>query len=161
MMTTQEAWAFLAGRTESKARPLEAVSARLYISLTEPEVLVAPHTTLKNKKATPSAQITSLELKSKVYVREEGDSRPITEEELGAVAFENAGIEIKSLGHVVKHDAPNGEAFTVRDLLQAVEDTERQVRGVSEWFGGVDCHHIYYEGLHLQEDGTYSVFWGS
>ncbi len=53
------------------------------------------------------------------------------------------------------------EHFTVRELLQAVEDTERQTRGKSDWFDGVDIHHVYFEGLHEEEPGIHTIYWGS
>jgi len=51
--------------------------------------------------------------------------------------------------------------FRAGDLLLAIEEHERLTRGNTEWFGGIDCHHIYFEGLHKQADGSYRVEWGS
>ena len=65
------------------------------------------------------------------------------------------------LDHRVVHQAANGQAFTVEELLKAVEDTERQSRPNSEWFGGVDMHHVYFEGIAEAEDGVWDIQWGS
>ena len=47
------------------------------------------------------------------------------------------------------------------DLLRAIEETERQTRGQSKWFDGVDVHHCFFEGIALADDGTWSIHWGS
>jgi hypothetical protein len=71
----------------------------------------------------------------------------------------HASIE---MGRVVKHTAPNGKCFTNEDLIKVVEETERQTRGDSEWFGGVDCHHVYFEGIHFDDDSDVgTICWGS
>jgi hypothetical protein len=31
----------------------------------------------------------------------------------------------------------------------------------SEWFGGVDVHHVFFEGLHEDVDGVWVANWGS
>src|SRR5262249_44443192 len=62
---------------------------------------------------------------------------------------------------VVEHRAPDGGAFTVRDLAAAIAETERQTRGGTNWFGGIDVHHVYFEGLMLDDDGVWTIGWGS
>ncbi|MGA9520488.1 MAG: hypothetical protein WBV82_03435 [Myxococcaceae bacterium] len=64
-------------------------------------------------------------------------------------------------GDPVEHRAPNGKHFTVRELVKAVEETERQSRSRSNWLGGIDVHHVYFEGIHPENDGTWSIAWGS
>ncbi len=49
----------------------------------------------------------------------------------------------------------------MRDLCAAVEETARRSRGSTEWFGGVDVHHGFFEGIHLGEDGVWAIRWGS
>ena len=34
-------------------------------------------------------------------------------------------------------------------------------QGNSEWFGGVDVHHVFFEGIHLADDGVWDIYWGS
>jgi hypothetical protein len=46
-------------------------------------------------------------------------------------------------------------------MLNAVAETERQTRDKSEWFDGVDVHHIYFEGIHQGSDGVWEIYWGS
>ncbi len=141
--------------------PLEffnRMSGTLNIVLTEPPVPVSPK--VLNKKALPTAKIKSLWLEMKVW--EDDEMRPLTEEEATTVALRKARVRLRGLTReAVFHEAPNGKDFTVRELWIAVEETERQTRSTSKWFGGIDVHHIYFEGLRLEEDGSYSIEWGS
>ena len=52
--------------------------------------------------------------------------------------------------------------FTRRDIITSVLDYERKYRPTTEWFGGIDCHHIFFEGLcEVRTGGMYSINWGS
>ena len=87
----------------------------------------------------------------------------MTPEELDSVAFRGDQIKLRGQsGEVVSHDAANGEFFTVRELLHAVEETERQTRDQSEWLGGVDVHHCMFRRNALRtDDGVWDIAWGS
>lgn len=135
-----------------------SLSGRLEIELTEPPTKIAER--LENVKATPSAKIKSLRLTVEVFDKDQ--ARPLTAAELDSVALRQPRVVlVAESGHQVAHDAPNHEFFTVRDLVDAVEQTERKLRGESEWFGGVDVHHIYFEGLEPVGPATFQVLWGS
>ena len=116
-------------------------------------------------KAPTTATLTRVTLRAEVYEEEddncEGDPRALTEEELSRVAFTGEHLVLRGLGEPVRHRAPDGRRFTVRDVLAAVEETERQTRGDSEWFGGIDMHHVFFEGLYLEEEGVWTIYWGS
>jgi hypothetical protein len=132
---------------------------RLEIELTEPAHQVAPH--ILNLQASPSAKIKSLRFAASVPT-DDYDVRPLTEDELSSVAFIAPKIELRGdTGTPVVNEAPNGKHFTVRDLIEAVERTELATRGSSEWLGGIDVHHIYFEGILSEGDGTWSICWGS
>jgi hypothetical protein len=60
----------------------------------------------------------------------------------------------------VEHDAPNGKAFTTRDLKAAIEKTEQAGRENAPWLGGVDVHHVFFEGIELEDD-VWTICWGS
>ena len=62
---------------------------------------------------------------------------------------------------VIEHAPADGLTFTVRDLAKAVEETERHARGDTEWFGGVDVHHRFFEGIRMDEAGVWHISWGS
>jgi hypothetical protein len=136
---------------------LEGVGGRLHIELSEPTTPITER--LHNRKALPEATILSMRLEAHVY--EDDDFRPLTEAELSAVAFPHPEIVMRGLGRPVRHAAPNGAYFTVRDLLAAVEETERATRPESSWFGGVDAHHVFFEGLYPDGEGVWEISWGS
>ena len=135
-----------------------ALSAILRIELSEPTEAISP--ALENQKATPSARIVSLSLDPSVFLRETSEFRPLTEDELDRVVFEASEIVMAGLGKAVEHQAPDGRRFTVRDLLAAVEETERQTRADSDWFEGIGVHHVFFEGI-WWSDGAWVIHWGS
>ena len=49
--------------------------------------------------------------------------------------------------------------FTCMEVISLILKFERIHRPKTKWFGGVDCHHTYYEGLHGRDH--YTVSWGS
>lgn len=136
-----------------------SLSGRLKIEL---DVPAEPVGNLQNLRASPAARITRLELQAEVYEPDTEEFRPLTPEEYDAVAFRGGSIRLRSEdGEPVLHRAPNGSYFTVRDLLRAVEETERQTRGQSEWLGGIDVHHIFFEGIEPTDGDVWEIYWGS
>lgn len=135
------------------------IGGRLNIELSEPPERITED--LANETATPDARIVSLELVPEWFERDTGEFRPLTEEELNRTAYAGPTIKLGAeSGSVMEHQAPNGKSFTVRELLKAVEDTEKQERTNTELFGGVDVHHVFFEGLY-EEDGVWWISWGS
>ena len=52
--------------------------------------------------------------------------------------------------------------FTVAEVVASVEAYERIDRPKNKWFGGVDCHHVFFEGLFPNANkDAYGIFWGS
>lgn len=137
------------------------LSGQLEIELTAPTERIG---NLDNVRATPDAKIATLKLTAEVFNEESETFRDLTAEELQSVAFRAAQITLRGeSGETVTHNAPNGNFFTVQELLNAVAETERQSRDQSEWFGGVDVHHVYFEGIHPdeEEEGVWEIYWGS
>ncbi len=137
-----------------------SLSGKLVIELDEPAKPVA---NLSNLRASPEARVVSLALRAELFNPDTEEFRPLTPDELDAVAFRGGSIRLRSEDgeEVVSHDAVNGSYFTVRELLRAVEETERRTRGRSEWLGGVDVHHVFFEGIELGEGGVWEICWGS
>ena len=136
-----------------------SLSGKLKIELTVPPEQIG---NLDNVRATPEAKIKSLKLTAEVFNRDAKIFRELTPEELQSVAFRASRITLRGEGgSTVTHAAPNGAFFTVQDMLKAVEETERQARGNSEWLGGVDVHHVFFEGIHPGDDGIWEIYWGS
>ena len=133
------------------------LSAKLSVELSnQPERIRAA---LTNEGAESSAVIVSLRLHASVF--ENRVFRELTEEELEVVVLEEPEIALRGLADVVTHPAPGGVHFTVRSLLDAIEVTERQTRARSKWFGGIDVHHVFFEGLDRGDDGVWQIIWAS
>jgi hypothetical protein len=135
------------------------LSGRLKIELTEPAVQVAPN--LLNKAAPAHARVTEVSFTLDVY--EDDEFRALTDDEWSRVVIRASRIRMANLrtaDFVVEHDAPDGAAFTVRDLRDAIAKTERESRDRSEWLGGIDVHHVFFEGITFQRDAWY-IAWGS
>lgn len=136
-----------------------SLCGRLEIELTAPVEKIGK---LDNERAITEARIKSLKLIPEIFLPETKTFRPLTQQELRRVAFAFPQISLRAeSGGVVAHDAPNGEFFSVQDLLNAVEETERATRENSEWFCGIDIHHIFFEGIYPADDGSWDIHWGS
>ncbi len=118
-----------------------------------------------------TVQLMRFEFEIKHYLPEEQDFCPLTDEELDSVAFVGGHIVLRNLNLIseavaVRHEAPNGRYFTVKQLRQAIEDTERAAR---IQFGEdreldldcLDAGHVYFEGIGPQQDGSWLIYWGS
>lgn len=117
---------------------------------------------LANLFSPSEAKIISLKLQWEIFNHEQDDFRDLTPEELDSIAFNEPQIKLRSLSdEIVLHHAPNGKFFTVRDLLLAVEETERKTRGQSNWYDGIDIHHIYFEGIESGARDVWDIGWGS
>lgn len=135
-----------------------SISGTLELKLTQqPESMK----NLPGNKIAGNSEIVSIKFSPEVYVEETESFRQLTDGELNSIAFNYPTIELTSLGNeTVKHNAKNGKYFTVQELLNAVELTEKLTRKKSEWFGGVDIHHIFFEGIYCEEEKRVIV-WGS
>ena len=135
------------------------ISGELEIELTRPPERIG---NLANLRAPAGAKIKTLVLKAGMFDEAADEERPLTAKELGRVVISRPTIQLKGAADiVVTHAAPNGKFFTVADILKAIELTERQTRDKSEWFGGIDIHHIYLEGLHDAGNGVWEIHWES
>ena len=93
------------------------------------------------------------------------DIPKVTEEELASVAYGRPEITLSSSGHSqlkMTFKAPSGQQhFSVRDLLDAICEFEAEDRVQYDWFGGIDVHHVFYEGMTQKSDGSWTAWWGS
>lgn len=138
---------------------LNTVSAVLEIELNNHQELADNHL----GKSTTDTQNSALNvtLSPEIYVEETDSFRPLSEAELSQIALNEATVELTSVGNErVIHKAPNGRFFTVKELVEAVELTEKMTRSNSRWFGDIDTHHIFFEGIYC-EQGQRVIYWGS
>jgi hypothetical protein len=134
----------------------------LAITLSEPPLPVAG--TVRNVKASPTATIRDITLTLEIFEDEEADKpRALTDEEWSRVVLRTPSIRMRGQDakKVVEHVAPNGGSFTVRDLARAVLETERQSRASTDWLGGIDVHHVFFQGMSLDDEGVWCISWGS
>jgi hypothetical protein len=136
------------------------LSGKLNIVL---DVPAQPVANLLNLQAAPDARVVRLELHAEVFDRDTKEFRSLTPQELDSVAFRGSSIRLRGedAEEAVSHVASNGSYFTVRELLRAVEETERRTRAQSAWLGGVDVHHVFFEGIEPGEDDAWEICWGS
>jgi hypothetical protein len=137
------------------------LSGHLDVKLTEAAKPVSEH--VMNLQASPTARLDSIGLRLSVYEPDNDPKfRPLTDAEWSRVVLHAATIRMRGeTEKIVEHAAPNGASFTVRELAAAVEETERQGRGDSQWLGGIDVHHVFFEGIEEDVDGVWTICWGS
>lgn len=116
---------------------------------------------LLNQYCEPTTKVISVSWEPNIF--ENDNFRELTEEELERVVFEEKTLLIRSHAclhpsALIEHKAT--KHFTVRDMIKVVCDTELATRSDTEWFGGIDVHHVFFEGIHLL-DGVWTIGWGS
>ncbi len=91
----------------------------------------------------------------------------LTVDELNEVCYEASEITL------IEHQSEFHEGFsktfrnenglTVRQIFDIVEDFEMKARPLSNWFDGIDAHHVFFEGFNKIDgkENTYSISWGS
>ena len=145
--------------TEENLAFVNSITGILRIELSEAATPSAPH--MLNLQASPNAKLVSLRFEASMS-DEDYEPVPFTDAELKRVVFEGPSLCLRGdTGDPVNIDAPGGEHFTLAELLVAIERAELETRGASTWLGGVDVHHIFFEGIFPEEDGTWSIGWGS
>jgi hypothetical protein len=50
--------------------------------------------------------------------------------------------------------------FTIAEVVKKICEFETIDRPKSKWFGGIDAHHVFYEGMSKKEKG-YTISYGS
>lgn len=134
------------------------LSGTLHLTLSEAPKPMTPH--VLNEIAPPDAAIEAISMTWEVY--EDETFRPLTEEEWSRLVLPEPRIEIVTLSEDrLTFEAPSPEGFSTRTLAEIVEESERQTRVRTEWFGGIDAHHVFFEGLTKAADGAYQSAWGS
>ena len=147
-----------------------SLSGTLDVTLSEDTVSIGG---LLNQRALPGTKIIKMYIELKVITNEDDyDTRDLTKDDLNQVVFEDVDfIELNgqdyhsdsmtSIPHYVTCKANKKRSFTVKDLIKAVLKTEKKTRKMTEWFGGIDVHHIYFEGLVRIRGNKFQIYWGS
>ena len=138
----------------------EGFGGSLEIEVTEPLESIS-----LNEIAPPTARLKSITFDPNTFDGE--DIHEVTEAELAETAFDYPEINLvwqPAPGRdylVVHRDAPNGTNFTVQDIVDTIVGAEYVFRPHSEWFGGIDTSHVYFEGFTQHGEHTFSIAWGS
>ena len=54
------------------------------------------------------------------------------------------------------------EYFTIQEVIANIIDFEMARRPKTNWFGGIDDHHVFFEGMIPNADGaSFNICWGS
>ena len=141
----------------------EGFGGNLHVEVTEPLLSIAP--CLLNEHATPTARLESVTFEGTTWDGE--DIHEVTEEQLAANVFNSPEINLvwspgPGCDYLVVHrDAPNGTHFTLQDIIDTIVGAETLFRPHSDWFGGIDTSHTFFEGFSRLGDHTFSISWGS
>lgn len=118
------------------------------------------HEKLLNKFVNPNEKIKNIYL-TPISVYTNNKFRNATPEELATIVYPFNEITIRSFGISNTIISKSDEGFTVGELFYNIIELEKIARPQSDWFDGIDAHHVYFEGLHRCSDGSYEIFWGS
>ena len=111
----------------------------------------------------PDSQILDI-TKTNIYkFSEDYDLIDLSEEEVNSLAYNNKSITLvnSATETELQFHSDNEQYFTVQELVDKIMEFEKIDRPKTDWFGGIDAHHIFYEGLHKKDEHIYSVMWGS
>lgn len=96
------------------------------------------------------------------YDKKTDEMNDLTKEELSHIEYPFSTITLKSFNeNEITFDADTANGFTVKELIECIKDVENIARPESNWLGGIDIDHIYFEGLGKISNGVYEIWWGS
>jgi hypothetical protein len=107
------------------------------------------------------------------YNDEKNDFDRVSEEELNEIIYEHDTLTLQKYlscsdeqgalmaKYYKKYKCAGG--FSAKRVLKCIADFETEVRPMEKnrWFGKIDQHHTFFEGLTLKDDNSYTIFWGS
>jgi hypothetical protein len=142
---------------------INKLSFVLQVEVVEADLSRQP--TLPNIMMTRASRIGAVSIDKagvNLYDKESGDFTPLTHAQLDQVAYDQPEITFTSeTKPSFTVNAPAGKScFTVNDILDAIAAFEQYDRPSTDWFGGPDCHHVFFEGMHVTPEGWY-IAWGS
>ena len=138
----------------------------LDIDTDKPRVAMGP---LLNRFESPDANVVNIG-HTDIEKWDDADMIPLTQEELDVPAFIGSEISLSSVRFdrkgkkvTASHMSFCNHAgyFTIQEMVDMVVEFEKVDRPKTCWFGGIDAHHIYFEGLRKEKDGSYRILWGS
>jgi hypothetical protein len=131
------------------------------------------HGALLNRFEEPDSAITSLHAGTLEYFdRARNACIQLTTDERHKPAYMGKKLVLESVwqdqkGRIVdttrrEYTNEDKDYFTVKEVVKRIVDFERIDRPKSQWFGGIDCHHIFFEGLRPNSKrDAFQIRWGS
>ena len=138
----------------------EGFGGSLNIEVTEPLLSIS-----LNEYATPTATVRSITFHPNTWDGE--DIHEVTEKQLTTNVYDYHEITLvwspaPDVDYSEYHrDAPNGTHFTLQDIIDTIVQAQYLFRPYSNWFGGIDTSHTFFEGFTQHGEHTFSIFWGS
>lgn len=110
------------------------------------------------------------DIKKKIY----GANNGHVDDELNEIIYNDDTITFRD-GHSYNNDTncaiqskyyktyKSVGGFSVNHLFKCIADFENDIRPMekNKVHGNLDNHHIFFEGITLQEDNSYTICWGS
>jgi hypothetical protein len=89
------------------------------------------------------------------------DLEPLSQLLLQKICIKDENLTLTSYisGHEKSFTSSGG--FTIQNMMNSILEFEREARSKTDWFGGIDAHHIYFEGISKVGPNKYSIHWGS
>lgn len=89
------------------------------------------------------------------------DFDPIPNEYWNEKAYHGSVLRLKSdlCSAILEYKSDDG--FTRKQLFESVLSYDSLTRPKTDWFGLPDWHHVFFEGIHFNEDGVGIIYWGS
>lgn len=161
---------------EVAAAGLQQIMNRVHFRLEIDTTNTKPPGRLMNRIESPDSSLVDIRPSTPTLWNDATEElRNMTTEELELPAF--VGREITLVGGVGSDDGSEREIglkhtettfetekgfFTVQEMIDNIVQMEKIDRPKTAWFGGLDAHHIFFEGLTTSEGlDSYSVSWGS
>lgn len=132
-----------------------------------------PRGMLLNRFEEPDSRIKSINVREVTYYDESlGELVPYTKAELkkmpgytaDTMTFESVwrDMDTKEITDTTTKTFTQEGGFSCWDVIKCIEKFEKLDRPKTKWFGGIDCHHVFYEGIHFNKDKkTLGISWGS
>ena len=79
--------------------------------------------------------------------------------DLSRIGYEQQEITLKNAHSIKVYQAQNDISFTFQDLITIIEDFSRETRQQMRYMGGPDIYNITFDGLRINDDGTFTPEW--
>ena len=131
--------------------------------------------TLQNRFEEPDSEIISMHAGPLArYDRSTERHHELTEDEKREVGFRGKTLPLESVWIAPDPRRPDRTIatrrtytntkgyFTIAEVVNIIEKFERLDRPKTRWFGGIDCHHTYFDGMCPNtKNDAFRILWGS